>query len=362
MELHPKGTSEKRSTLSAALQERLSEDVKCRLIWALNSRRADEAMTQALIWTAEHDDSAHIRAVAVRVLGRARSEREIREALVRRLNEDKSEDVRAAAVHAIAASVKSPEASRAILARLESETEPQVVAASVMALGDVLRADGVALRRAVERYLDDRRDEIRSAAIWAMGPLERERTTMAMWDKSPKVAARAAFHVATWMCEGTLPWNEGFKAHAVELLWKAPFVCPCCRKVFWDLLDASEMRGEPRDAEALIGEAIEPWDSSIDIAFIYGSVARDAATAVSDLDLFVVGTVRLADMAEALRRVSETLDRPVNPVVRTREEVRHLFDQGSPFIHEVLRGEKIFVKGGDDELAILVGERVDSAS
>src|SRR5690349_19267630 len=50
-------------------------------------------------------------------------------------------------------------------------------------------------------------------------------------------------------------------------------------------------------------DALEPFDAFITYAFIYGSIARSEETSVSDLDLMIIGTLRLAELAPALREV-----------------------------------------------------------
>jgi predicted nucleotidyltransferase len=54
---------------------------------------------------------------------------------------------------------------------------------------------------------------------------------------------------------------------------------------------------------------LEQFDTRVDVAFVYGSIARGEEHATSDVDLLVIGTVGLAELAPALRKVEEHLGR-----------------------------------------------------
>jgi DNA-binding transcriptional ArsR family regulator len=87
----------------------------------------------------------------------------------------------------------------------------------------------------------------------------------------------------------------------------------------------------------------------VEVAFVFGSLAGGAGKGASDVDLMVIGTVGLRALVPDLRKASERLGREINPVTMTTEE----FAKGrsrNPFIADVLAKEKLFVKGGDDEL------------
>ena len=63
----------------------------------------------------------------------------------------------------------------------------------------------------------------------------------------------------------------------------------------------------------VLREALAPFQTRIDWAFIYGSVARAEELATSDVDLMIIGTVGLADLAPALRRAEKRLSRADQP-------------------------------------------------
>jgi len=99
----------------------------------------------------------------------------------------------------------------------------------------------------------------------------------------------------------------------------------------------------------VLAQAIEGLDQ-VEIAFIFGSVAKGTDRAASDVDLLVIGEAGLRALAPRLRAASEQVHRKINPVTMTTAE----FVRGrttNPFLEDVLKHPKIFVKGTADELA-----------
>jgi predicted nucleotidyltransferase len=99
--------------------------------------------------------------------------------------------------------------------------------------------------------------------------------------------------------------------------------------------------------------AMLPLAERIRTAFIYGSVARGSESRGSDVDLFVVGDVTLAEVVETLSPVQLTLNREINPTVYPVEEFRAKQAAGHHFIKSVLEGHKVFLIGDENDLAKL---------
>lgn len=87
----------------------------------------------------------------------------------------------------------------------------------------------------------------------------------------------------------------------------------------------------------------------IEVAFVFGSLASGAGKAASDVDLFVVGDAGLRALAPALRPAVDTLGREINPISMSAAEFRKRRAKDA-FVRDVLGREKLFVKGGADEL------------
>jgi uncharacterized protein len=95
--------------------------------------------------------------------------------------------------------------------------------------------------------------------------------------------------------------------------------------------------------------ALQPFDEGIELAFVYGSIARSEETSMSDVDLMLIGDVRLAELAIALRAIEQRLQRAVNPTLYTRDEFLKKVAEGNNFLRTVLCAEKLFLKGSEDE-------------
>lgn len=91
-------------------------------------------------------------------------------------------------------------------------------------------------------------------------------------------------------------------------------------------------------------------DKVIQCAFIFGSMARHEEKARSDIDLFVIGDIGLRKLSEVLSKAKNTVDREINPHVMTEKEFAKKRKAKDHFVTRVLEGEKMFIKGSEDEL------------
>lgn len=101
-------------------------------------------------------------------------------------------------------------------------------------------------------------------------------------------------------------------------------------------------------ATAVLKDALH--DPSIQIAFIFGSIAKGTERAESDLDLFVVGSIGLRKVVRLLSGVAGRLGREINPHVLTVPELARKLHSNDHFITNVMRTPKTFLVG--DESAI----------
>jgi len=103
-------------------------------------------------------------------------------------------------------------------------------------------------------------------------------------------------------------------------------------------------------------ESLEPLASRIELAFVYGSVARGDEGPGSDIDLMIVGEAGFADVVGALAQAHAVLRREINPTVYPAAEFR-LKSRDEPFLARVLADKKIFVIGNQDDLGKLASHR-----
>ena len=115
-------------------------------------------------------------------------------------------------------------------------------------------------------------------------------------------------------------------------------------------------------AAAVLREALAPLASRIRMALVFGSVARGAEAAGSDIDLLVVGEAGFAELVQALYPAQQMLGREVNPVLYSPEEFAQRAGRGEPFVQEITRKPVIFLMGDKDDLAELAGDPAPAAT
>ena len=104
----------------------------------------------------------------------------------------------------------------------------------------------------------------------------------------------------------------------------------------------------------VLREAITPLDEQIALAFVFGSIARGKEHIDSDIDVKVVGDVSLEDAVRVLYPMNEVLRREINPVAMPEEMFISSLARGDRFVSRVVEEPKIYLKGGDDQLANLL--------
>jgi predicted nucleotidyltransferase len=100
----------------------------------------------------------------------------------------------------------------------------------------------------------------------------------------------------------------------------------------------------------VVAEALKPLSDRIDVAFIFGSVARAAETTGSDVDVLIVGSVDFGTVIDALHPAQQQLAREINPKVFSPGEWRTKVDEKNPFVSDVIFNPKIFLIGDEHDL------------
>ena len=88
----------------------------------------------------------------------------------------------------------------------------------------------------------------------------------------------------------------------------------------------------------------------IEVAFIFGSLARSKERAESDVDLMVIGTIGLRSLSSRLAGVSEQIGREINPHTLSVEKFRRRKQEGNHFLNNVLESPKLFIIGNANDL------------
>jgi len=98
-------------------------------------------------------------------------------------------------------------------------------------------------------------------------------------------------------------------------------------------------------------EALAPLASRIELAFVYGSVAKRSDTARSDIDVLIVSdSLTYAEVLGALHPLIERMGREINPTLYSRAELQEKLRTGNAFVERVLAQPKIWVIGDEDGL------------
>lgn len=102
-------------------------------------------------------------------------------------------------------------------------------------------------------------------------------------------------------------------------------------------------------ADVLV-EALAPLGDCVKAAFVFGSMARGTATAASDVDLAVIGSVEFGVVVDALHGAERKLGREINPKVFSEREWKQKVKSRDAFVMEILGEPRIVLVGSQDEL------------
>ena len=103
---------------------------------------------------------------------------------------------------------------------------------------------------------------------------------------------------------------------------------------------------------APLREALLPIADAITAAFVFGSVAKGQDTASSDIDLMLISeSLTYGEVMAALHPVAEQLDRTINPTLYSPAELKQRIATGNSFVTRVLAQPRIWLLGGEHELA-----------
>jgi predicted nucleotidyltransferase len=96
--------------------------------------------------------------------------------------------------------------------------------------------------------------------------------------------------------------------------------------------------------------ALKPFGGRIELAFLYGSMASGEENSASDVDLAIVGKLKQIDLLPALRKLEARFRREVNVTLFSPQEFQARLADRDHFLHSVLKGKTIPLKGTLHEL------------
>jgi predicted nucleotidyltransferase len=347
-------------------------ELACRnFLIALLGEEADsnEKVRQALRYLLVHDQLPGIRAECAEALEESVvCEPRVADVLWQAARKDSSDIVRAACAAALRGIAPSRLEVREGLVELFRSGPPTVRAGAARGLSR-LDLSTTAEQALLQRFLDtitspDEPAPVRAASIWAVASLLGDEGTAGVsrvieecLDDADHVVSRTALHVlADAIALGEREWSQPLVETMERMLMAVTDPCPCLYGDLVTIVGLKEVHGGRR-LEQVLADALNSFGERIRLAFIFGSVARLEQTRDSDIDIMIVGDVRLKDLAVALHAPEQVLGRTINPVLFSSERFREQYREGNPFLLDVTRKEKVFLKGSRDELTELVADR-----
>ena len=114
--------------------------------------------------------------------------------------------------------------------------------------------------------------------------------------------------------------------------------------------ELSNLTRKVMGAAALLTEALRPIEQKIEVAFLYGSVAKQSDNAESDIDIMMIGSdLRLGEVLEQLLPAEEMLCRKVKPTCYTVGEFKKRLSDTDSFVNKVLSQPIIQLFGNMDD-------------
>ena len=105
----------------------------------------------------------------------------------------------------------------------------------------------------------------------------------------------------------------------------------------------------------ILKTALVPLEERINVAFLFGSIAKGTERSDSDIDIIVIGNVTFSEIISAFSPAQKTVRREINPLVYPPEEFRLKMAENHHFLKSVLKRSKYFLIGDERELERLAG-------
>ena len=100
----------------------------------------------------------------------------------------------------------------------------------------------------------------------------------------------------------------------------------------------------------VLKQALIPIDEMIELAFVYGSIAKGSEVNNSDIDIILIGEgLSYGGVMELLMPVEESLQREINPTLFTPDEFRSRLEAGQSFLERIMEQPKLMIKGVIDD-------------
>ncbi len=92
-------------------------------------------------------------------------------------------------------------------------------------------------------------------------------------------------------------------------------------------------------------DSLAPLAEKIEVALVFGSVAKGTENLGSDIDVLIIGDIDFTEIVTALYSTQSSLGREINPKVYSREQWKTCLQKQDLFTQEVLNNPKLFIMG-----------------
>ena len=97
-------------------------------------------------------------------------------------------------------------------------------------------------------------------------------------------------------------------------------------------------------------DSLAPLAEKIEVACVFGSVAKGTENLGSDVDVLVIGDIDFTEIVTTLYSAQTTLGREINPKIYSREQWKASLQKQELFIQEILNNPKLFIMGAENDL------------
>jgi len=93
---------------------------------------------------------------------------------------------------------------------------------------------------------------------------------------------------------------------------------------------------------------------NIDVAFIFGSFARQKENSFSDVDVMIIGEPNEDDLISEISSLENKLNREINYSIFSAEDFNNSIRKKEVFLEEIIKKPKLFVVGNQNELEKII--------
>ena len=99
----------------------------------------------------------------------------------------------------------------------------------------------------------------------------------------------------------------------------------------------------------------------IDLAFVFGSFAKNREDQYSDVDLMIIGNPNEDKLVTAISRIESALSREINYSIFSAADLKKGLKEKEVFLEDIMTNPKMFIIGEQNDLARIIGQRRASA-